>query len=155
MREARCRSPPCVAGGLAWACGTGHVWRVFRVLVFLFVLAALGAGVWGLIGLAPPPDARPAVAAVDRTPRPSTFAAAGGTGLQTPFGDAVFRWRCTTGLREALGERPDWPLRRVAGFCLCVAERMREQALREVPQFRGDGLAAALETAEAALCRLS
>jgi hypothetical protein len=130
---------------------------VLRILVSLFVLAALGLAGWRLIGVPspPPPDARPVALADDRAPRPSTFAAPGGSGLHTPFGDALFRWRCTTGLRDALGDRADWPLRRVAGFCLCVADRMREQALREVPQFRGDGLAAALETAEAALCRPS
>ncbi len=126
-----------------------------RILVSLLVAAALGLAGWWLVGLPrpAPPDARPAAVSAERAPSPSTFVAPGGTGLQTPFGDALFRWRCTTGLREALGGRPDWSLRRVAEFCLCVAERMREQALREVPQFRGDGLAAALEAAEASLCR--
>jgi hypothetical protein len=148
------RTPASVTDGLAWAGLAGHARRVVRILVSLFAEAALGLAGWWLVGLPrpAPPDARPVAVSADRAPRPSTFAAPGGTGLQTPFGDALFRWRCTTGLRDALGERPDWPLRRVAGFCLCVAERMREQALREVPQFRGDGLAAALEAAEASLC---
>jgi hypothetical protein len=125
------------------------------MLVFLVALGALGAGGWWFIGRVPPRAVQPRPAQADLAPRPSTFTqpAAGASGLQTPLGDALFRWRCTTGLREALGDRTDWPLRRVAGFCLCVADRMREDGLREVPQFRGDGLAAALAVAEAQLCR--
>lgn len=121
-----------------------------RMLVLLAALGALGAGAWFLVTQAPPPRERPAAASA---PRPATFAQPSGSGLETPFGDAMFRWRCTTGLREALGTRPDWPLRRVAGFCLCVADRMRADGLRDVPRFSGDGLAAALERAEAQLCR--
>ncbi len=130
------------------------------MLVFLVALGALGAGGWWFIGQVPPrvvqpPVVQPRDAQGDRTPRPSTFTqpAAGASGLQTPLGDALFRWRCTTGLREALGDSAAWPLRRVAGFCLCVADRMREDGLRDVPQIRGDGLAAALDAAEAQLCR--
>jgi hypothetical protein len=114
-------------------------------------LAVIGAGAWVVVSQAPP---APLAAAVQPS-RPASFAPSAASGLQTPFGDAMFRWRCTTGLREALGARPDWPLRRVAGFCLCVADRMREDGLRDVPRFSGDGLAAALETAEAQLCRRS
>lgn len=125
------------------------------MLVFLVALGVLGAGAWWFVGQAPPREVQPRTTAADRTPRPSTFIrpGPGASGLDTPFGDALFRWRCTTGLREALGDRADWPLRRVAGFCLCVADRMREDGLRDVPQFRGDGLAAALGAAEAQLCR--
>lgn len=120
-----------------------------RILVLIAGLGVLGAGGWFLATQAPPREARPAAPA----PRPASFAPPAASGLQTPFGDAMFRWRCTTGLREALGTRPDWPLRRVAGFCLCVADRMREDGLRDVPRFSGTGLAAALEAAEAQLCR--
>ncbi len=119
-----------------------------RLLILLAALGALGGGAWFLVTQAPQPRERPTT-----PPRPATFAQPSATGLATPFGDAMFRWRCTSGLREALGARPDWPLRRVAGFCLCVADRMREDGLRDVPRFSGDGLAAALETAEAQLCR--
>jgi hypothetical protein len=144
---------------------------MLRILAFLAALAAAGLGGWWFLGrpAAPrdmaqrespqreslPRDVAPRTTPPERAPRPSTFAAPspGGSGLQTPLGDALFRWRCTTGLRDALGGRADWPLRRVAGFCLCVADRMREDGLREVPQFRGDGLAAALAVAEASLCR--
>ncbi|WP_198373195.1 hypothetical protein [Roseomonas rosulenta] len=120
-------------------------------------LGALGLGGWWVVSHAPPREPRPRIASAEPAPRPSTFLqpGAGAAGLQTPFGDALFRWRCTTGLREALGERPDWPLRRVAGFCLCVADHMREDGLRDMPQFRGEGLAAALAAAEARLCRAS
>jgi hypothetical protein len=41
----------------------------------------------------------------------------------------------------------------VAGFCLCVVDRMRADALRDVPRSSGEGLAAALEAAQAQLCR--
>jgi hypothetical protein len=128
---------------------------VLRVLVLVVVLGALGLGGWWVVGHAPPREVQPRAASAGHDPRPATFTrpAAGAAGLQTPFGDAMFRWRCTTGLRDALGSRPDWPLRRVAGFCRCVADRMREDGLRDVPRFRGDGLAAALEAAEAQLCR--
>ncbi|CAH0288736.1 hypothetical protein [Roseomonas sp. CECT 9278] len=128
---------------------------MLRMLVFLVGLGALGAGAWWFVGPFPPREVPAREVAADRTPRPSTFTrpAAGASGLQTPFGDAMFRWRCTTGLRDALGDRTDWPLRRVAGLCLCVADRMREDGLRDVPQIRGDGLAAALAAAEAQLCR--
>ena len=140
---------------LAGAPWRGHAGAMLRLLILPVVLGALGLGGWWAISQAPPRDPRPRAASIEAAPRPSTFLqpGAGAAGLQTPFGDALFRWRCTTGLREALGERAEWPLRRVAGFCLCVADRMREDGLREVPQFRGDGLAAALAAAEAQLCR--
>lgn len=128
---------------------------MLRLLILPVALGALGLGGWWVVSQAPPRDPRPRSASTEPSPRPATFLppAAGVAVLQTPFGDALFRWRCTTGLREALGTRADWPLRRVAGFCLCVAERMRDDGLRDVPQFRGDGLAAALAEAEARLCR--
>jgi hypothetical protein len=132
---------------------------VLRLLILIAAVAALGLGGWLVLGRpsSPPGVAAPRVPARDqaapperapRLPPPQAVAA-----LETPFGDALFRWRCTTGLREALAGHPDWPLRRVAGFCLCVADRMRTDGLREVPPFRGEGLAAALGTAEAELCR--
>ena len=140
---------------------------MLRVLLLLAAVAVVGVGGWWVLARPPAPagtqaqrppvrdgappalrDTPPQAERAPRMPAPQASAA-----LDTPFGDAMFRWRCTTGLREALAGHPDWPLRRVAGFCLCVADRMREQGLREVPAFRGDGLAAALGTAEAALCR--
>jgi hypothetical protein len=123
---------------------------MMRMLVLLVGLGVLGAGAWFVVAQAPVPRA---VVGSGQAPRPATFSQPAASGLQTPFGDAMFRWRCTTGLRDALGDRLDWPMRRVAGFCLCVADRMREDGLRDVPRFSGDGLAAALETAEAQLCR--
>lgn len=129
---------------------------VLRFLFLLAALAALGFGGWWLAVTPPPssPAAAPRVPPAERPARPSPVAppAAGASGLHTPLGDAMFRWRCTTGLREALGERPDWPLRRVAAFCLCVADRMREEGLRDFV-LSGDDTASGLEAAEASLCR--
>jgi hypothetical protein len=64
----------------------------------------------------------------------------------------MFRWRCTSGLRDRLGDAPDWPLRRVAGLCLCLADRLREDGPREVP-LPGIDLPRALAETEARLCR--
>ncbi|MBP0466944.1 hypothetical protein J5Y09_23655, partial [Roseomonas sp. PWR1] len=93
---------------------------------------------------APPAEPRPAAS----PPAPSAAAAA----IATPFGDAMFRWRCTSGLLDRLGEAPDWPLRRVAGLCLCMADRLREDGPREMP-LPGADLPRALAEAEARLCR--
>ncbi len=123
------------------------------VLRLVFILAALLAlllgGVW-LVTSPPPVTRADAVQAA-----PAVRAPTGGAtdGLRTPFGDALFRWRCTTGLRDALGTRTGWPLERLAGLCLCIAERMRQDGLREVPRFGGGDATAALEAAEASLCR--
>jgi hypothetical protein len=157
-------TPPLrAAARLADTTARRHARAVSRILVSLAALAALGFGGWWLIGQgprAPRPDAVPAEPAparrdAARAARPGAFSAPAPSAadLQTPLGDALFRWRCTTGLREALSGHAEWPLRRVAGFCLCVADRLRRDGLREVPPFRGEGLAAALGTAEAALCR--
>lgn len=116
------------------------------------MLVGAGLAGWSLLGRSPPRE----VAAMPQPratgPAAASFGATAAAGLQTPFGDALFRWRCTSGLAEALGERPAWPLRRVAGFCLCVADRLREDGLRDIVVGSGD-LAAALEAAEARLCR--
>jgi hypothetical protein len=162
------RRAPRAGARLADPVARRHARAVSRILLPLVALAALGFGGWWLLGQGPRgarPDAVPADpaptqrdAAPQRAPLPATFGtppASATANLQTPLGDTLFRWRCTTGLREALAGHPDWPLRRVAGFCLCVADRMRQDGLREVPAFRGEGLAAALATAEAGLCRPS
>lgn len=129
---------------------------VLRFLLMLMVLAGLGLGGWRLFVTPPatPPGAVPPSAAVERPPRASAIAppVAGSGALRTPFGDAMFRWRCTAGLREAIGDRPDWPLRRVAAFCLCVADRLREEGLRDVVLSGGD-TASAVAAAEASICR--
>jgi hypothetical protein len=129
---------------------------VIRAVFLLVVLAALGAGVAWL-------DRStlrhaPTTAAPTEPPRPpAATSATPPTGdsqavLATPFGDALFRWRCTTGLKEALGDRPDWPLERVAGLCLCAAERLREDGPRDIILGAGE-VSAAAEAAEARLCR--
>ncbi len=46
----------------------------------------------------------------------------------------------------------DWPLRRIAGFCLCIADRLREEGLRDFVLSGGD-TASAVAAAEASLCR--
>ncbi len=106
---------------------------VLRSIFLLLILATLGLGGWWLFVTPPPgpPGAAPRPAAAERPLRPSAVArpSAGGAALHTPLGDAMFRWRCTEGLREAIGDRPDWPLRRLAAFCLCVADRLREEVL--------------------------
>ncbi|WP_137128358.1 hypothetical protein [Roseomonas sp. HF4] len=119
---------------------------MLRALILLAVLAAMGFGGLRLLGpaAAPGPAAqRPAAAAA---PAPTA------DGLSSPFGDALFRWRCTTGLRDALGTRPDWPLRRLARFCLCAADHLRDRGPRDLVVGGGD-LAAALSVAEARYCR--
>jgi hypothetical protein len=130
---------------------------VLRLLALLALLGGLAlGGLWFAMRPAPPPrDAPPRATATERAPRAATFAApaAGAAGLATPFGDAMFRWRCTTGLRDALGGHAAWPVRRIAGFCLCIADRMREDGLRDMPAFRGGDLTTGLAAAEAALCR--
>ena len=83
---------------------------------------------------------------------PGQRGAAPARGLATPFGDAAFRWRCTTGLMAALGQREDWPLRRVAALCLCAADRIREDGARDIVLGAGD-VAAGLAAAEARLCQ--
>lgn len=146
----RGEAPRCA---LARATAVRHPRGVLRFLVLLLMLGAIGLGGWWLV--VTPPPARPAAApAPERLARSSPIAApaAGTSGLQTPLGDAMFRWRCTVGLREALGDRPDWPLRRVAGFCLCVADRLREEGLHDFVLSGGD-TASALAAAEASLCR--
>lgn len=148
--------PACVIPG---GSPLAKVWRprgrrvmLSPVLRFVFTLAGLLAlllgGAW-LVTM-PPPVAPPELARPEaaRAPPGSPIA-----GLHTPFGDALFRWRCTTGLRDALGSRTGWPLERLAGLCLCIAERMREQGLADVPRFGGGDASAALEAAEASLCR--
>jgi hypothetical protein len=128
---------------------------VIRFVILLALLAALGATVaW--LGRHPPPhphDAAPAPppAAVPRAPAVAS-PAGGQAALATPFGDALFRWRCTTGLKDALGSRPDWPLERIAGLCLCAAERLREDGPRDIILGTGD-IVATLEATEARICR--
>lgn len=117
-----------------------------RAVLLLAVLAALGAAIAWLAGQPPPREAATRQAPAVASP------AVGQAGLSTPFGDAVFRWRCTTGLRDALGDRPGWPLERVATLCLCAADRLREDGLRDLVVGAGD-IAVALEAAEARLCR--
>lgn len=120
---------------------------VIRAVILLALLAALGAGVAWLDGRPPPPGAMPPrqAASVGTAMGPQSA-------LATPFGDAVFRWRCTMGLWDALGERPDWPLDRIAGLCFCAAERLREDGPRDIIIGTGE-VAPALEAAEARLCR--
>ncbi len=121
------------------------------IVILLILLAGFGAGIaW--LGRNPPArnavmPAGTATAAPRQTP-PNTSAAA----LATPFGDAVFRWRCTIGLKEAIGERPDWPMQRLAALCLCAAERLREDGPRDIVLGAGD-VTASLEAAETRLCR--
>ena len=118
-------------------------------------MLGLALGGWWLLVTPPPPPGTAAQApAAGQPPRSGAVSppAAGLAALQTPFGDAVFRWRCTTGLREAIGGRPDWPTRRIAGFCLCVADRLREEGLRDFVLSGGD-TASAVAAAEASLCR--
>jgi hypothetical protein len=126
---------------------------VIRAVILLALLAGLGAGLaW--LGRHPPgePGApAPAVA----TPAPASVGSPAGSSqaaLATPFGDALFRWRCTTGLKDALGDRPDWPLERIAGLCLCAATRLREDGARDIVIGTG-AVAPALEAVEARLCR--
>jgi hypothetical protein len=122
---------------------------VLRALILILVLAAAGLGAARLFSQAPapgPPAPRPA------TPGAPAAGGAATGGIASPFGDALFRWRCTTGLRAALGPRPDWPLRRVARFCLCAADELRAGTPRQLVVGSGD-LAAALATAEARYCR--
>ncbi|MBB5688800.1 hypothetical protein GXW77_21855 [Roseomonas alkaliterrae] len=120
--------------------------RVLRLLVLLIGLGALAAASLALFREAP--------ARTGATAAPPAIAAPQGaqSPLATPFGDALFRWRCTTGLRESLGENPDWPLRRVAAFCLCVADRLRQDGPRDIV-ISGGGTAEGLAAAEARLCR--
>jgi len=110
----------------------------------LFVLLLAAGALAGAVALAPPPVPVPAA-------RPEVAATPAG-GLATPFGDAVFRWRCTTGLMATLGERAEWPMRRVAALCLCAADRIREDGARDIVVGAGD-LAAGLAAAEARLCQ--
>jgi len=118
---------------------------MLRGLILLAMLAAAGYGGVRLLGALPAPGPpAPRTAGVHPTPAP--------TGLHSPFGDAVFRWRCTTGLRDALGGRPEWPLRRVARFCLCAADQLRDRGPRDLVVGGGD-LSAALAAAEARYCR--
>lgn len=130
--------------------------RVFRAVILLACLVALGLGAWVLF--VPPPSPprpwpreAPSAAALPRS-APAVAAAAARSGLATPFGDALFRWRCTEGLREALGGNPAWPLRRVARFCRCAADRLRAEGPRDLVLGDGD-VASALEAAEARFCR--
>ncbi len=88
-----------------------------------------------------PRDATPAAAPVSQA-----------SGLGTPFGDAMFRWRCTSGLKDALGNDAAWPLERVARLCLCAADRLRADGPRDIILGTGDVVVAA-EAAEARLCR--
>lgn len=120
--------------------------RVLRLLVLLIGLAALGGGALAVLREAP--------ARTGATPAPPALAAPQGpqSPLATPFGDALFRWRCTTGLRDSLGDNPAWPLRRVAAFCLCIADRLRQDGPRDIV-ISGAETAAGLAAAEARLCR--
>lgn len=128
--------------------------RVIRAVFLLVLLAALGAGVaW--LGGKPPRQATAPAERAEAPRQPAAVASPSGNSqaaLATPFGDALFRWRCTTGLKEALGDRPDWPLERVAGLCLCAAERLREEGPRDIILGAGE-VAMAAEAAEARLCR--
>lgn len=125
-----------------------------RAVILLALLAALGAAIaW--LSAAPQPRDTVARVRAGASGQPASVAspAGGQAGLSTPFGDALFRWRCTTGLQEALGDgRPDWPLERIAGLCLCAADRLREDGPRDIIVGAGN-VAVALEAAEARLCR--
>ncbi|WP_211865357.1 hypothetical protein [Neoroseomonas terrae] len=128
-----------------------------RIVFLLVLLAAVGAGLaW--LGSNPPPSRGVAMApgaAPAPPPRslPSVAPPTGGqAALATPFGDALFRWRCTLGLKDALGSRPDWPLERIAGLCLCAADRLREDGPRDIVLGTAE-VAGALEAAEARICR--
>lgn len=120
---------------------------MIRAAFILVVLAALGAGVAWLADRPAPHDAA-------RVAPPHQTASTGSpaSGLETPFGDALFRWRCTAGLKDALGDHPAWPLERVASLCLCAADRLRADGPREIVLGNGDVVVAA-EAAEARLCR--
>jgi len=132
----------------------GHARAVLRSLFLLVVMLGLALGGWWLLVTPPPAPGAVAQAPPAQPPRSAAMSppSAGVAALQTPFGDAVFRWRCTTGLREAIGDRPDWPLRRIAGFCLCVADRLRDEGLRDFLLSGGD-TASAVAAAEASICR--
>jgi len=121
------------------------------LFILLILLGALGAGIAWLGGHPPPNAPRPVAAGSAPAPMPTAPSATPG-GIATPFGDALFRWRCTTGLKEAIGERSDWPLDRLAALCLCAADRLREDGPRDIIVGAGD-VAASLEAAEARLCR--
>jgi hypothetical protein len=137
----------CDGGHLACAAAARQDRAMLRGLILLVVLAVLGVGGLRLFGQASAPGpaaSRPAAAA---PPAPAA------EGLSSPFGDALFRWRCITGLRDALGARPDWPLRRLARFCLCAADHLRDRGPRDLVVGGGD-LAEALSVAEARYCRV-
>ncbi|MBW6398115.1 hypothetical protein KPL78_09675 [Roseomonas sp. HJA6] len=120
------------------------------IVILLLLLGGLGAGVaW--LGQHPPPGSAPARIQGAATPG-SAPASGTSAALGTPFGDAVFRWRCTTGLKEAIGDRPGWSFERLASLCLCAADRLREDGPRDIILGPGD-VAASLEAAEARLCR--
>ncbi len=126
---------------------------MLRAVILLALLAALGAAIAWLAAAPPPREAAaPARAGAPRQPAAVASPAGGQPALATPFGDALFRWRCTTGLQEALGNRPDWPLERLARLCLCAADRLREDGPRDIVLGAGD-VAVAAEAAEARLCR--
>lgn len=134
--------------------GRGMLPRVIRAVFLLAVLAALGAGLAWLHGN-PPAPATPLAERAEPARQPAAAPSPPGTSqaaLATPFGDALFRWRCTTGLKEALGNRTDWPLERIAGLCLCAAERLRADGPRDIILGTGE-VAMAAEAAEARLCR--
>lgn len=116
-------------------------------MVKLFGLLVVAAAVAGAVAFAPQPASR-----ADAPAAQGDLAPPSARGLSTPFGDAAFRWRCTTGLMAALGERADWPMRRVAALCLCAADRIREEGMRDIVVGSGD-LARGLAAAEARLCQ--
>jgi hypothetical protein len=136
--------------------------RTFLAMLFLVALGA--GGLWYVLNAPmapgqPPPrpaataGAAPRPASSPAEPRPAgSLPASAAAAIATPFGDAMFRWRCTSGLLDRLGAAPDWPLRRVAGLCLCLADRLREEGPRELP-LPGADLPRALAEAEARLCR--
>ncbi len=127
---------------------------MIRAVFLLVLLAALGATIAWLAGNPPARDrAMPGHAAAPASPAAlGSPAGSSQAALATPFGDALFRWRCTSGLKDTVGDRPDWPLERVANLCLCAAERLREDGPRDIIIGAGE-IATALETAEARLCR--
>lgn len=140
-------------GDLAWGARPGHSGAVFRVVILLALLAALGAG-FARLNTGPPLPGTGTTAQRARPEPPASVAspAGGQAALTTPFGDALFRWRCTTGLKDALGDRADWPLDRIAGLCLCAADRLRQDGPRDIVIGAGD-VAASLAAAEERLCR--